>query len=84
MMHRYFKMGNVSYRVTSDTPIFTSKIHVPTTLVACPCRINAVYGHHRSTAIKASKSLIEDKGENDGRELASGDGEDELQDHNSK
>ena len=46
MMHRYFKMGNVSCRILSLLH-FMCEIRVPAMSTACPCRIHPVSGHHR-------------------------------------
>ena len=51
MMHGYFKMGNVSCRIVSDTTLFTCKIHVLAMSMACPCRIHIVSRHHREQAL---------------------------------
>ena len=46
-MHEYFKMENVSRRTVSDTSLFVCKIRVPAVSMVCPCRIHAVFVHHR-------------------------------------
>lgn len=47
MMHGYFKLGNVSYRVVFDTSIFIYKVRVGSISRACPCHIHPVSRHHR-------------------------------------
>ena len=42
MTHGYFKMGNVSCRIISDTLLFMCKICVPAISTACP-RHNMLY-----------------------------------------
>ena len=54
MMHEYFKMGNESRRIISDTSLLMYKIHVPTVSMACPCRIHAISVHHRHQCMKIS------------------------------
>ena len=43
MMHGFFKMGNVSCRIVSNTSLFMCKIHVPDMSWPYPCRSV----HHR-------------------------------------
>lgn len=47
MMHRYFKMSNVSYRILFDISLFIYKIRIPAMSMVCLFCIRAVSRHHR-------------------------------------
>lgn len=47
MMHGYFKTGDILCLIISETTLSMCKIRIYVMSMGCPCRIQAVYVHHR-------------------------------------
>ena len=58
MMHGYFKMGNVSCRIVSDTSLFIYKICVSVVSNTCPDHIHTISVHYRIPSCSADEMHV--------------------------